>query len=224
MFIVQGISRIHHDEASVRDVYARVEPRSGQVYCEMSTAGIDAADELAPRLEAAGARLLCTPIMGSVPAIEQGAALILVGGDEAAFERARPALEAFGEPEHAGSYRDAMGLKLLNNAMLGACGAVASELLAASRRAGLDLDATFRLLTRMMPYLDARRRGYLARDHEATLFELAGMVKDMDLALDLGRRAGAAMPMTAVARELYAVAAPEHGEEELTAVIEVYPA
>jgi 3-hydroxyisobutyrate dehydrogenase-like beta-hydroxyacid dehydrogenase len=45
----------------------------------------------------------------------------------------------------------------------------------------------------------------------------------LDLALDLGRRAGAAMPVVAEARELYAMAEPEHGKHEMTAVIEMYP-
>ena len=75
----------------------------------------------------------------------------------------------------------------------------------------------------MMPYLQARRRGYLEGSHENPLFELSGMVKDLDLALELGRQSGAAMPVVAQARELYAMAEPEHGRQEITAVIETYP-
>jgi predicted dinucleotide-binding enzyme len=38
-----------------------------------------------------------------------------------------------------------------------------------------------------------------------------------------GRRAGAAMPVVGGAREPYAMAEPEHGKHEMTAVIEMYP-
>ena len=35
-------------------------------------------------------------------------------------------------------------------------------------------------------------------------------------------KAGAAMPVVSLARELYALAEPEHGREEMTALIEMY--
>lgn len=215
---------ILYDAASVRQVLGGLRPRPGQVWVEMTTAGPDVVEELARRLAGAGAELVHAPIVGSIPAVEQGTALILAGGGPEAFERAGPVLAAFGQPEHVGSRREAAGLKLLSNAMLGICSLAAAELLAAGRLAGLDQEATFRLLTRLVPYLQARRRGYLERSHDQPMFELAGIVKDLGLALDLGRQAGAAMPATALSRELYALAVPAHGREEMTAVIEEYPA
>jgi 3-hydroxyisobutyrate dehydrogenase len=189
----------------------------------MSTAGADVPDELAARLEPAGAELLAAPILGSVPAIQQASALILVGGDRAAFERVRPVLAAFGQPEHAGSRAEAQSLKLLSNALLHVCTLAAAELMAAGRCLQLDPQAVFRLLCRTVPYLQARSRGYLERAHDNPLFALSGAVKDQGLALDLGRAHGAAMPLLALSRELFAMAEPEHGAEEMTAVIEGYP-
>jgi 3-hydroxyisobutyrate dehydrogenase len=207
---------------SVREAYSQLEPRRGQVYADSTTAGPDVHEELAPRLEAAGASLLATPILGSIPAIGEGSAMILVGGDAAAFERARPVLEAFGKPEHVGGRREAAGLKLLNNAMLGISTAAAAELLATASREGLDLEAAFRLLARSVPYLTARRRGFIDRDHSRPIFEVDGMIKDLDLALELGHGAGGAMPTVAQVRELFGLAAPEHGGDEITSVIEVF--
>jgi 3-hydroxyisobutyrate dehydrogenase-like beta-hydroxyacid dehydrogenase len=210
------------DPDSVRETYLRLEPRRGQVYVDSTTAGPEVHEELAPRLEAAGASLLAAPILGSIPAIEEGGALILVGGEAAAFEKAGPVLEAFGKPEYVGSRREAAGLKLLNNAMLGVTTAAAAELLATASREGLDLEAAFRLLSRSVPYLTARRRGFLERDHSRPNFDVGGMVKDLDLALGLGHGAGAAMPTVAQVRELFGLAAPEHGGHEITSVIEVF--
>jgi len=211
------------DPASVRQVYGGLQAHADQVFVEMSTAGPGVLEELAPQLLAAGGDLLAAPILGSIPAIEQASALILVGGDAAAFERASPVLHTFGQPEHIGTRREAAAMKLVNNAMLGATSVLAAELMAVARLAGLDAEATFRLLCRMIPYLQARRRGYLEGRHENRLFDLSAMVKDLDLALDLGRQAGAAMPVVAQARELYAMAEPKHGKQEITAVIETYP-
>ncbi|HEY7201204.1 MAG TPA: NAD(P)-binding domain-containing protein, partial [Candidatus Dormibacteraeota bacterium] len=89
---------ILYDAASLRQVYAGLRPRRGQIFVEMSTAGPDIPDELAAMLAPAGVELLAAPILGSIPAIEQATALILVGGDGAAFERVRPVLAAFGQP------------------------------------------------------------------------------------------------------------------------------
>jgi 3-hydroxyisobutyrate dehydrogenase len=214
-----------YDADAVRDVYARIEPAAapGQLFVEMSTAGPDLPEELARRLAARGAELLASPVVGSIPAIEQGTALVLVGGDQAAFERARPVLGAFGQPEHVGGRRDAACLKLVNNAYLSVCNLAAAELMAAARRAELDLEAVFRLLSRLVPYLQARRSGYMDGVHEPPLFQLDGWVKDLDLAMDTLHRSGAAAPVVALTREIFAAAVPEHGGREVTAVIERYP-
>jgi 3-hydroxyisobutyrate dehydrogenase-like beta-hydroxyacid dehydrogenase len=212
---------IVYDASAVLGVLGRVRP-AGQLFVQMSTAGPDVEEQLAERLEAAGSRLLTAPILGSVPAIEQGSALILVGGDPEAFEAARAVLEAFGQPEYVGSRRAAAELKLLNNAMLGVVNLAAAELLAAGEREGLEAGTVFRLLTRMVPYLQARSRSLLERDHSGPMFDLDAIVKDLDLALDAGHAAGAAMPVAAQARELYGLASDQHGREEMTAVIELF--
>jgi 3-hydroxyisobutyrate dehydrogenase len=212
---------ILYDAGAVLDVLGRVRPQ-GQLFVDMSTAGPDAAEQLAERLETAGSRLLAAPILGSVPAIEQGSALILAGGEREAFESARSVLEAFGQTEYAGTRRAAAELKLLNNAMLASVSLAAAELLAAAEREGLDAKTLFRLLTRMVPYLQARSRSYLDRDHSSTLFEVGAIVKDLDQALEVAHAAGAAMPVSGQARELYGLVAGEHGHDEMTAVIELF--
>ena len=212
---------IVYDARAVLEVLGRVRPE-GQLFVDMSTAGPEVEEQLAERLEREGSRLLTAPILGSVPAIEQGSALILVGGDAEALEKARPVLETFGQPEYVGSRSAAAQLKLLNNAMLGIVNLAAAELLAAGARAGLDTRTLFRLLSRMVPYLQARSRSLLERDHSSPMFDLNAIVKDFDLALAAGHAAGAAMPVAAQARELYGLVADQHGREEMTAVIELF--
>lgn len=210
------------DAAAVADVYRAVAPVTGQVFVDMTTAGPHLPERLERQVREAGAGFLQAPIVGSIPAIESASAAILVGGDEAALERARPVLESFGQPRHVGTPAAAASLKLINNAMLGAVSAFAAEVLAASEREGLDAEATFGLLTGMVPYLSARRRGYIGRSHDDPMFELRAMRKDLDLALDAAHEAGAAMPLLAAVREMFAVAEPAHAQEEITSLIEEY--
>lgn len=207
---------------SVRDTYARLTPEGGQVYCEMSTAGPELPGEIAPLVEDRGASLLTCPILGSVPAVEDGSATLLVGGDPRAAEKARPVLEAFSRPQPAGSRRDAAALKLIANAMFGVTSAATAELLCAARRLGLDPDLVFERLSGLVPYLRARRRGFVGRDHADPMFLVGGIRKDLDLARDAAHAAGAALPVTAAAGELFALAEAAHADEEITAVIEVF--
>lgn len=206
------------DARAVRDVYAKLEPRAEQLFIEMSTAGADVLEEVAARFP----HLVAAPILGSVPAIENGTALILVGGAPADVARAEPVLKAFGEPRPAGTRRQAMALKLVNNAMFGVCTVVAAEIQAMGERAGLDPEDTFGIIERIMPYVRARKRGYTDHDHSAPLFFLKDLVKDLDLALALGHSAGATTPLIGLARELYAAAALDRPTDEVTAVIERY--
>jgi 3-hydroxyisobutyrate dehydrogenase-like beta-hydroxyacid dehydrogenase len=210
---------IFTDASAVREVYGRLEPGQGQVFVEMSTAGPEVLDELGERF----AHLVAAPIVGSVPAIEQGKALILAGGEASDVERAKAVLVAFGEPQYVGSRREAAGLKLLHNAMLALWSAGAAELMVAAGHAGLEREAAFSLLQRQVPYLQARKPSYVEGRHIPAMFFLRDMVKDLDLALDLFHGAGASTPGLGLARELYAAAVPEHGEAELSAVIERFP-
>ena len=207
---------------SVRATYGRLTPEPGQVYCELSTAGPEVPGEIAPRVEEHGAALLTCPIVGSIPSIENGSATLLLGGDERAAERALPVLRTFSVPQPGGTREQAAALKLINNAMLGVTSAVAAELLNAARRQGLDPDLVFERLSGFVPYLNARKRGFLNRDHSNPSFLLNGMRKDLDLALAAAHAAGAALPVTAAAGELFTLAEPGHADDEMTAVIEVF--
>ncbi len=206
------------DARAVAEVYDQLEPDEGKVYVEMSTAGAEVLDRLAARFK----HLLAAPIGGSVPAIDNASAVILAGGAQEDYQRAEPVLKAFGEPRLVGSRRQAVAMKLLNNAMFGVCSVVAAELQSMGERAGVDAEAVFGILQRTMPYLQARKRGYTDHDHSDPLFFLRDIVKDLDLALGLAHSASASTPLLALARELYAAAAQERPTDEITAVIERY--
>ncbi len=59
----------------------------GAVYADMSTISPDASRALAEKVAQAGATMLDAPVSGSPETLAQGQLAIMVGGDEAAFER-----------------------------------------------------------------------------------------------------------------------------------------
>jgi len=66
------------------------------------------------------------------------------------------------------------------------------------------------------------KAGYLEGGYEPANFRLADLVKDLDLALDTYREAGAETPLTKSTRELYARAMQEHGESDIAAINELW--
>ena len=194
----------------------------GQSFVEMSTAGAEAIDDLAPLVAKTGSTLVDAPVIGAPPNVHKCEELIIAGGERADVERIRPVLERLGELRHVGPLGSGARLKLVANSMLGALVLIAAELQTAGKDAGLDPAVTFDLLTRFVPSLAIRRGGYLEDRHEPTMFALRDLRKDLDLALSAFHRVDAHVPITALVREWIDEAAAAHADLDISAVIRRY--
>jgi len=194
----------------------------GQSFVEMSTAGPDVLEELAPLVAKTGSTLVDAPVIGPPPAVLRGAELVIAGGTPDAVERVRPILERLGELRHVGPFGSGARLKLVANSMLGALVLIASELETAATSAGLDPGTTFEVLTRFVPSLAVRRAGFLQDKHEPTMFALRDLRKDLDLALNVFHGVEAHVPLTALVREWVDEAAAEDANLDISAVIHRY--
>ena len=214
------------DADAVRAAYlgpgGAVKVARSQVFVEMSTAGPVVAKELAPLIDRAGAQFVEAPVLGSIAAVESGTLVIFAAGGEAAIERARPALKDLGEVRPVGDIGSAASLKLVANSMLAGVNALAAELQSAGTAAGLHAEDVFWVLTRIAPVLNARKAGYVEHRYEPVNFALRDALKDLRLALDLFKRAGAATPITSTTKELYEAAAKTAGELDMSAIATLY--
>ena len=214
------------DPPAVRHAYlgphGALEAEGPRIYVDSSTVDPKTHEALARVIEQRGSSFLEAPVIGSVPAVEAGKLLILIGGERGAFERLRAVLEALGDVRYVGPLGAASRLKLVANTMLGVISAAAGELYNAGLRAGLDRERVWEVLTRLAPYLDARRAGYLEGRYDPVLFRLADMVKDLHLALDVYQEVGIDTPLSQTTRELFERAARDHGEEDLAAIAELW--
>jgi len=211
------------DATAVRSVYLGrdgiIEHAAGQLLVEMSTGGPEVIEELGQQARARGVRLLEAPVLGSVPAVESGTLAVLVGGSPSDLEQARPVLERLGEVHYVGPLGSAARLKLVANSMLGIISAAAAELLAAGTAAGLERGQVFWALARYAPLLKAREAGFLRDQHQPTMFAVRDLVKDLDLALDLYRRAQVPVPLTHKTRELFAEVLPGSSDLDISAIV-----
>src|SRR6266550_2589793 len=214
------------DAAAVRNAYlgdqGATKSARDQVFIEMSTAGPEVVKELQPAIERAGAKFIQCPVLGSTLAMETGKGLLFAAGDDAAIERARPVLDAMGETRRIKDPESAAKLKLIANTVLMGLSAIAAEVLAAGPAAGLDREDVFWVLTRFSPVLAARRAGYVEHKYEPAMFAVRDAAKDLRLATEVYRKAGASTPMTDTARELFERAAKAVGDLDLSAISTVY--
>jgi 3-hydroxyisobutyrate dehydrogenase-like beta-hydroxyacid dehydrogenase len=214
------------DSAAVREAYlgerGAAQATGAPIYVDSSTVDPTTHQQIAQVLAQRGSSFLEAPVVGSVPAVESGKLIILAGGDEITLERIRPLLEVLGEVRYIGPLGSGASLKLVANSMLGITSAAAGELLNAGLRGGLDRQRVWEILTRFVPYLDARRAGYLEGRYDPPMFRLADLLKDLKLAQGLYGEVGIDTPLTQTTRELVERAATEHGEQDIAAIAELW--
>jgi 3-hydroxyisobutyrate dehydrogenase-like beta-hydroxyacid dehydrogenase len=175
---------------------------NGKTLVEMSTVGSFHVQELAEKTKAAGGTLLDGPVLGSQVSIQQGKLLIMVGGDEAALEKVRPALEAIGPKVfHVGDVGQAKTMKIALNLQLSTQILALSEGLLLAVKSGIPRDVALDIMlsgavaSPMLQY----RAPLIKGQPEKAWFDCTMMQKDTKLALDLGEKLGVPLPTTSVA-------------------------
>jgi 3-hydroxyisobutyrate dehydrogenase-like beta-hydroxyacid dehydrogenase len=168
---------------------------------DMSTVGPTAIASVVERL--APVAVLDAPVLGSVPSVESGTLVILVGGERAVFDRRAELLSLLGTPIYVGPSGSGALLKLVNNAASIATLVALGELLALTDRAGLGIDAVLQSLEAgPLASLVERWRPRLRGEDRSSYFRLALARKDLALVFDEAGREGTELSVaeTAAAR------------------------
>ena len=129
------------DDAGVRLVFDALLPtmRAGSRIAIHSTIHPDSCVALAAQAAERGVALIDAPVSGGGPAAAAGTLTVMVGGDAAAVEAARPVFESFsGMIAHLGGVGAGQLAKLVNNSLMAANMALADAALAAGAGLGLD--------------------------------------------------------------------------------------
>ena len=199
------------DDAAVNDAYGGPEGvaaglRPGTVVLESSTIDPRTVLELSQPVEERGASLLDAPVSGSVPLVERGELTVMVGGDAAALERARPVLDTLARNVfHVGELGAGATMKLVVNATLHGLNLALSEGLVLAEKAGVARTAAYEVLAASAvaaPYVHYKRAAFERPRETPVAFSLDLAAKDLDLALALAERAGATMEQAATNRRV----------------------
>ena len=191
---------------------------TAQVFVDLSTIGPRASERVARAARERGLGFVQAPVLGSVPAAEAGKLVVLAGCPTTLFEQIRDVLSTLGEVRLVGDAAASSRLKLIANTELALVNVVAGELFAAAVELGLEADAVWPVLTRLVPYLDSRSNGFLKHVYAPVTFTVSAMVKDLKLSLDAYEERGSDVPMTRLGAELYERAAEKHADDDMSAI------
>jgi 3-hydroxyisobutyrate dehydrogenase-like beta-hydroxyacid dehydrogenase len=181
----------------------------GKIYVDMTTGTPEASRALAEQVSERGARMLDAPVSGSVSTLEEGRLTIMVGGDEDAFAEVEPILLDIGPKVlRIGGNGQALLMKIAINLSLHVQMVAFCEGLLLAEKDGIDREVAVEALLSSViasPMLKYRGPFVLEMPDEAW-FDVNMMQKDMNLALEAGRRLDVPMPTTAISNELLTAA------------------
>ncbi len=177
----------------------------GKIYIDMSTISPAASKRLAAQVAEKGAHMLDSPVSGSVITLEQGNLSLMVGGDKAAFEQAKPILLDIGpKVNFVGSNGQALLMKIAINLNLQVQITGFYEGLLLAEKGGIPRETAIEVMLNSViasPSLKYRVPFILNKPDEVW-FNVNMMQKDMLLALEMGRELDVPLPTTAASNEL----------------------
>ena len=180
---------------------------------DCSTIDPDSARAVAEAARERGIAMIDAPVSGGTAGAQNGTLTFIVGGPVDAFERAQPVLEAMGANLfHAGEAGAGQVAKICNNMLLSVLMAGTAEALALGVDNGLDPSVLSEImkvssggnwaLNVYNPYPGVMEEAPAGRDYEGG-FLVDLMRKDLGLALQTAQSTDSAIPLGALAQNLY---------------------
>jgi 3-hydroxyisobutyrate dehydrogenase/2-hydroxy-3-oxopropionate reductase len=189
----------------------------GGVLVDMSTVLPATIRSVEAAVRATGSGLLDAPVSGSVSLAQSGQLTLMIGGDEADLQRARPAFEAVAKTIfHLGPLGSGAAMKLAVNVVIFGLNGALAEGLALAEASGVDRALAYDIIAAGAagaPYVGYKRAQFLDPEGAPVAFSLALTEKDLRLITETATGVGQPLPQTAVNLELVRAAAASLGAD-----------
>jgi 2-hydroxy-3-oxopropionate reductase len=181
--------------------------REGLIVTDMSTISPLVTTTLSSRLAERGIMMLDAPVSGGDKGAIAGTLSIMVGGSEDAYKRCLPVFQALGKTiVHVGASGAGQVVKACNQIVVALTFEAVSEALVLGSKAGVDPAKILQVLRGGMAgnqVMELRGESMLAHN-----FKPGGRLrlhhKDLGIALEMGRRYGVPLPVTAQVDQMFA--------------------
>jgi 3-hydroxyisobutyrate dehydrogenase len=197
------------------------------IVCLMSTCPPSAVERLSQTVARAGHRFVDAPVSGGTAGATAGSLTVMAACDADTFLAVKPVLEAIGQRIfHVGTQpgQGAM-VKTVNQLLCGVHIAVVAEAFALATKVGVDLNVVLEIMG------GSAASSWMLKDRGPRMLEVDPavssavdiFVKDLGIVLETGRDTQAALPITAIAHQMFlAVAGRGEGRADDSQVIRSY--
>ena len=206
-----------HVLAGPRGILAGLEP--GGTWIEMSTNGEEEVLRMAALAEAAGIRMLESPVTGGVHRAAAGDITVIVGGDADLFAAHRPALDAMGRAIfHVGPLGKAAVIKVITNMLAFIHLLATGEALMLAKQGGIDLAQAFEVIKASSgtSFVHETEGQLILNGSYNINFSMDLAVKDLGFALGFGKSYGVPLDLASVAMQTFIRARAAYGGQAMS--------
>jgi 3-hydroxyisobutyrate dehydrogenase len=180
--------------------------KRGAIFIDNTTASAEVARELAEKAAAGGFGFLDAPVSGGQAGAENGALTVMVGGEQAAFDRAKPVIDAYAKmvglmgPAGSGQLT-----KMINQICIAGLVQGLAEGIHFGKKAGLDIEKVIDVISKGAAgswQMENRHKTMNAGKYDFG-FAVDWMRKDLGICLSEADRNGAKLPVTALVDQFY---------------------
>jgi 3-hydroxyisobutyrate dehydrogenase-like beta-hydroxyacid dehydrogenase len=181
--------------------------KAGATLIDNTTASAIVARELHAAAKARGAGFLDAPVSGGQAGAENGQLTVMVGGDQAVFDKAKPVIDSYAKmvglmgPAGAGQLT-----KMVNQICIAGLVEGLAEGIHFAKKAGLDVEQVIGVISKGAAQswqMDNRYKTMTAGKYDFG-FAVDWMRKDLAICLAEARGNGAKLPVTALVDQFYA--------------------
>ncbi len=180
--------------------------KSGAIFIDNTTASADVARELSAIADEKGFGFLDAPVSGGQAGAENGALTVMVGGDEATFDKAKPVIDCYAKmvglmgPTGSGQLA-----KMVNQICIAGLVQGLSEGIHFAQNAGLDIEKLIGVISKGAAgsWQMENRYRTMNEGHYDHGFAVDWMRKDLGICLQEADNNGSSLPVTALVDQFY---------------------
>lgn len=180
--------------------------KKGSLFVDHTTASAEIARELYKAGQERGIDVIDAPVSGGQAGAENGVLTVMCGGDAAAFDRAKPVIEAYARACNLMGAPGAGQLaKMVNQICIAGLVQGLSEGLHFAKKAGLDIEKLIATISKgaAQSWQMENRYKTMAEGKFDFGFAVDWMRKDLGICMAEARRNGAHLPVTALVDQFY---------------------
>jgi len=181
--------------------------KPGAIFVDHTTASAGIARELHADAAQRGFDFLDAPVSGGQAGAENGQLTVMVGGDQAPFDRAQPAIMSFAKAcRLLGTSGSGQVAKMMNQICIAGLVQGLAEAIHFGKNSGMDIEAVIEVISKGAAQSWQMENRYKTMNAGKFDFGFAvdWMRKDLSIVLDEARKNGSKLPVTALVDQFYA--------------------